>query len=183
MQNIVRNKTNDIRKNENKSEVKMIAIIIGSVSDYPKVKDACAVLDEFGMQYEVRALSAHRSGNLLDEYISQNDDKIDVYIAAAGKAAHLPGVIAASTIKPVIGIPIKSSVLEGMDALLSIVQMPPGVPVATVAIDGAKNAALLALQIVGLKNESVSKQLRDYKIKMENKVLEDERALFDEINK
>lgn len=161
----------------------MVAIIIGSTSDYPKVKDACTVLDEFGVKYHVRALSAHRSGNLLDDYISEYDDQIDVYIAAAGKAAHLPGVIAASTTKPVVGIPIKSSTLEGMDALLSIVQMPPGVPVATVAIDGAKNAALLAVQILGIKDTEVAKSLREYKIKMEEKVLADEKRMLEEINK
>lgn len=160
----------------------MIAIVIGSTSDYPKVKEACVLLEEFGVKFDVRALSAHRSGNLLDEYILKHNEEIDVYIAAAGKAAHLPGVIAASTTKPVIGIPIKSSVLEGMDALLSIVQMPPGVPVATVAIDGARNAAILALQIIALKDEGLAKQLLDYKVKMENKVLADEKALLDEIN-
>lgn len=160
----------------------MVAIIIGSTSDYPKVKDACSVLEEFGVRYDVRALSAHRSGNLLDEYISQHDGEIDVYIAAAGKAAHLPGVVAANTTKPVIGIPIKSSALDGIDALLSIVQMPPGVPVATVAIDGAKNAALLAIQILGLKEEKIATALKEYKIKMEQKVLADEKALLDEIN-
>ncbi len=161
----------------------MISIVIGSTSDYPKIKDACAILDEFGVSYDVRALSAHRTGKVLEEYIAQNDSKTDVYIAGAGKAAHLPGVIAASTTKPVIGVPIKSSVLEGMDALLSIVQMPPGVPVATVAIDGAKNAGLLALQMIALKDETVAKKMRDYKRQMEQKVLEDEKVLLDEINK
>lgn len=160
----------------------MIAVVIGSTSDYPKVKDACAMLEEFGVEYEVRALSAHRAGNLLDDFITKNDDVIDVYIAAAGKAAHLPGVIAASTTKPVVGIPIKSSTLEGMDALLSIVQMPPGVPVATVAIDGAKNAALLAIQILGVKDPAIAAALKDYKIKLEEKVLADEKRMLEEIN-
>ena len=139
------------------------------------------MLEEFGVLYDVRALSAHRTGKVLEEYIEQNDERIDVYIAGAGKAAHLPGVVAASTIKPVIGVPIKSSALEGMDALLSIVQMPPGVPVATVAIDGAKNAAILAVQMLALKDERLAQQLKTYKVQMEQKVLDDEQRLLLEL--
>ena len=159
----------------------MVAVIIGSTSDFLKIKDACTVLEEFGVLYDVRALSAHRAGRVLEEYIEQNDERIDVYIAGAGKAAHLPGVVAAGTTKPVIGVPIKSSVLEGMDALLSIVQMPPGVPVATVAIDGAKNAAILAVQMLALKDERLAQQLKTYKVQMEQKVLDDEQKLLLEL--
>lgn len=177
---IVRKYSNDKKYFIAKGE-DMVAIIIGSTSDFPKIKEACVVLDDFGVKYDVRALSAHRSGRILEDYIRQNDDQIDVYIAGAGKAAHLPGVVAASTTKPVVGVPIKSSVLEGMDALLSIVQMPPGVPVATVAIDGAKNAALLAVQMIALKDERLAKKLKDYKVQMEKKVLDDEKKLLEEL--
>lgn len=161
----------------------MVAIIIGSTSDYEKVKECCNTLEEFGVLYQVRALSAHRAGRVLEEFIKDNDDKIDVYIAAAGKAAHLPGVIAASTAKPVIGIPIKSSALDGMDSLLSIVQMPPGVPVATVAIDGAKNAALLAIQMIGIRDQELFSKFTKYKVEMEKKVLEAEKNLLNQIGK
>ncbi len=161
----------------------MVSILIGSTSDYPKIKEACVILEEFGIEYELRALSAHRAGRVLEEYIEQNDRRIDVYIAGAGKAAHLPGVVAANTTKPVIGIPIKSSALEGMDALLSIVQMPPGVPVATVAIDGGKNAGLLAVQMLALKDAALAQKLVDYKTAMLDKVLADERELLREIAK
>jgi len=158
-----------------------IAIVMGSVSDYDKVKDACEFLNTLEVPFEIRALSAHRTSAELDSFIENNDDEIDVYIAAAGKAAHLPGVVAAKTYKPVIGIPIKSSALEGMDALLSIVQMPPGVPVATVAINGSKNAAILACQILSLKYVELAEKMKKFKKDMETDTLRKEKEFLDSI--
>lgn len=158
-----------------------ISLILGSVSDYSKIKEACDFFKKLDVQYELRALSAHRASEELDKYITENDKDVSVYIAAAGKAAHLPGVIASKTIKPVIGIPLKSSALEGMDALLSIVQMPSGVPVATVAIDGAKNAAILACQILSISDKNIENKLKEYKSEMTRQVLEAEKKLLKEI--
>lgn len=160
-----------------------VAIILGSVSDFPKVKGACDFLSNMGVNFELRALSAHRTGKELEGYIKSNDKDISVYIAAAGKAAHLPGVIASHTIKPVIGIPIKSSALDGLDALLSIVQMPPGVPVATVAIDGAKNAAILACQMIAISDEELNEKMINFKHQMREDVLKSEAQLLEEIEK
>ncbi len=157
-----------------------VAVIIGSVSDYDKIENCLAFLKDMGVSYELRALSAHRTTKELFKFISENDDDIDVYIAGAGKAAHLPGVIAANTSKPVIGIPIKSSALEGLDSLLSIVQMPAGVPVATVAINGDKNAAILACQIMALKYPELSKKVKEYKIKMTEDTLAKERKFLED---
>lgn len=171
---------NNFRK---KGEKMKVAIILGSVSDFPKVKEACDYFSSMGVKFELRALSAHRTGKELESYIKHNDKDISVYIAAAGKAAHLPGVIASQTIRPVIGIPIKSSALSGLDALLSIVQMPPGVPVATVAIDGAKNAAILACQILAVSNEELSVKMTIFKQKMREDVLNSEAQLLEEIEK
>jgi len=151
---------------ENKIEV---GIIMGSDSDLPIMEDAVKVLKEFGIGYEVKVLSAHRTPNQHAEYSrTANDRGLKVIIAAAGGAAHLPGVTAAQTTLPVIGVPIKGKSLEGMDALLSIVQMPPGIPVATVAINGAKNAAILAASIIALVNPDIQAKLVEYKKKMEN---------------
>jgi len=150
---------------ENKIEV---GIIMGSDSDLPIMEDAVKVLKEFGIGYEVKVLSAHRTPNQHAEYSrTANDRGLKVIIAAAGGAAHLPGVTAAQTTLPVIGVPIKGKSLEGMDALLSIVQMPPGIPVATVAINGAKNAAILAASIIALVNPDIQAKLVEYKTKME----------------
>lgn len=160
-----------------------VAIILGSVSDFQKVKDACDYFSSMGVTFELRALSAHRTGKELEHYIKTNDKDINVYIAAAGKAAHLPGVIASQTIKPVIGIPIKSTALDGMDALLSIVQMPPGVPVATVAIDASKNAAILACQILALSNKELSEKMVAFKNKMREDVLIAEAKLLEDVEK
>ena len=160
-----------------------VAIILGSVSDFQKVKDACDYFSSLGVTFELRALSAHRTGKELEHYIKTNDKDINVYIAAAGKAAHLPGVIASQTIKPVIGIPIKSTSLDGMDALLSIVQMPPGVPVATVAIDASKNAAILACQILALSNKELSEKMLAFKNKMREDVLIAEAKLLEDVEK
>ena len=155
--------------NTNKIEV---GIIMGSDSDLPIMEDAVVVLKEFGIGYEVKVLSAHRTPNQHAEYSRTAIDRgLKVIIAAAGGAAHLPGVTAAQTILPVIGVPIKGKSLEGMDALLSIVQMPPGIPVATVAINGAKNAAILAVSIIALVNPDIQAKLVDYKKKMERESL------------
>ena len=151
-----------------KSDTPVVGIIMGSDSDLPVMEAAFQVLKEFNIPYEVKILSAHRTPDQHSEYSKSAMDRgLKVIIAAAGGAAHLPGVTAAQTILPVIGVPIKSKSLEGMDSLLSIVQMPPGIPVATVGIDGAKNAALLAVQILGISTESIQKKLTDYKKKME----------------
>ena len=151
--------------NENKIEV---GIIMGSDSDLPIMEDAVKVLKEFAIGYEIKILSAHRTPNQHAEYSRTAAERgLKVIIAAAGGAAHLPGVTAAQTTLPVIGVPIKGKSLEGMDSLLSIVQMPPGIPVATVAINGAKNAAILAVSILGLVNSEINSKLVTYKIKME----------------
>jgi 5-(carboxyamino)imidazole ribonucleotide mutase len=151
----------------NKSKIE-VGIIMGSDSDLPIMEDAVKVLKEFGIGYEVKVLSAHRTPNQHAEYSKTAVSRgLKVIIAAAGGAAHLPGVTAAQTTLPVIGVPIKGKALEGMDALLSIVQMPPGIPVATVAINGAKNAALLAVSILALANSDIHKKLIEYKRRME----------------
>ena len=146
---------------------KKVAIIMGSDSDLPVVKKAFAELDKLNISYEVHVLSAHRTPELVAEF-SKNAKKngFGVIISAAGKAAHLGGVIAAYTTLPVIGVPIKSSTLDGMDALLATVQMPTGVPVATVAIDGAANAAILAAQMLALSDDTLAAQLEQMKIDM-----------------
>jgi 5-(carboxyamino)imidazole ribonucleotide mutase len=149
-----------------------VGIIMGSDSDLPVMEDAVNILKEFGIGYEVNILSAHRTPNQHAEYSKSAVQRgLKVIIAAAGGAAHLPGVTAAHTTLPVIGVPIKGKSLEGMDSLLSIVQMPPGIPVATVAINGAKNAALLAVSILGLVNSDISLKLVEYKKKMERESL------------
>lgn len=152
--------------------MKKVAIIMGSNSDFPIVKPAIKVLKSFRIQYEVNVMSAHRTPDQVAEYAKSADQRgIGVIIGAAGKAAHLPGVLAAYTTLPVIGLPIKSSTLDGMDSLLSIVQMPKGIPVATVAINGSENAALLAAQILALGDEKLSETLKQYRISMEEQVL------------
>jgi 5-(carboxyamino)imidazole ribonucleotide mutase len=146
----------------------IVGIIMGSDSDMPVMEKAFEVFDSFDMPYEVKILSAHRTPEQHTEYSSTAEKRgLKVIIAAAGGAAHLPGVTAAHTNLPVIGVPIKSKALNGMDSLLSIVQMPPGVPVATVSIDGAKNAALLALQIIGISDDGIKQKLLHYKQKTE----------------
>ena len=149
-----------------------VAVIMGSKSDLPKVELAIMILKDYGVEVNVRCLSAHRAHQELANFIEDsNQNQTEVFIAAAGMAAALPGVVAAQTVAPVIGIPISGSTLDGMDALLSIVQMPPGIPVATVAIDGGKNAAYLALQILGTKYESVKQKLLQDRKDMETKAL------------
>ena len=153
--------------------MKKIGIIMGSDSDLPVVEKAIDTLKEFGAEYEVHIYSAHRTPEEAKSF-SENARKngFGAIIAAAGKAAHLAGAIAANTTLPVIGIPIKSSTLDGLDALLSTVQMPGGIPVATVAIDGAQNAALLALQILAVEDEKIAQKLLEARKKAAQKVLE-----------
>ena len=159
-----------------------IAFVMGSDSDLPVVEKGIEIVKSFGIETEVRIISAHRTPFTAEKFAREAEENgIAVIIAAAGKAAHLGGVLAAYTTLPVIALPIKSSTLDGLDSLLSMVQMPPGIPVATVAIDGAVNAGLLALQILGVSDEEVKAKLKQYKVDMEAKVLakdEEVRARF-----
>ncbi|HEX2865534.1 MAG TPA: 5-(carboxyamino)imidazole ribonucleotide mutase [Ignavibacteriales bacterium] len=144
-----------------------IAIIMGSDSDLPVMKEAASVCDQFGVMFELKIISAHRTPHMLAEYATEAINRgIKVIIAGAGGAAHLPGVTAAYTPLPVIGVPILSKSLNGLDSLLSIVQMPSGIPVATVAIGGAKNAALLAIQILAVEDKSLLEKMKNYKKKL-----------------
>ena len=153
------------------SDIK-VGIIMGSDSDLPIMQAAAEQLGDFGIAYEMTIVSAHRTPQRLYEY-SQNaiERGLKVIIAGAGGAAHLPGMVAAITSLPVIGVPVKSSALSGEDSLLSIVQMPPGVPVATVAINGAKNAGILAAQILGTADSAIAKQVADYKQSLDEIVM------------
>lgn len=166
------------------SQVKKVAVIMGSDSDFPTVTGAIKTLKKYGVPVEVHVMSAHRTPKEAADFSAnaKNND-FGVIIAAAGKAAHLAGVLAAHTTIPVIGIPVKSSTLDGLDALLATVQMPSGIPVATVAIDGADNAALLAIQILALSNEALSKQLEQMKEDMENGVHAKDMAIQDKVEK
>jgi 5-(carboxyamino)imidazole ribonucleotide mutase len=152
-----------------------VGVIMGSKSDYEVMKDAVNVLEEFGIDYEKRIVSAHRTPDLLCEYAKTAKERgIEVIIAGAGGAAHLPGMTAAMTTLPVVGVPVKSRALNGVDSLLSIVQMPGGVPVGTMAINGAKNAALYAISILGINDKEVSKKLEEYREKQTKDVLSSE---------
>ena len=149
-----------------------VAIIMGSASDWDVMSPACVTLEQFGIPYEKRVLSAHRNPGPLADYVrAARDNGFDIIIAGAGGAAHLPGVIAALTTLPVIGVPVKSKALNGLDSLLSIVQMPSGIPVATMAIDGAKNAALYAVAILALNDDALRKKLEDFRQQQSDKVL------------
>jgi len=149
-----------------------IGIIMGSDSDLPVMQDSAKVLEELGVEYELTVVSAHRTPERMYTYAKSAADRgICVIIAGAGGAAHLPGMVASLTHLPVIGVPIQSKTLSGKDSLLSIVQMPPGVPVATVAINGAKNAGILAAQIIGLQDDAVASALKTFKSSMEQTVL------------
>lgn len=149
-----------------------VAVIMGSASDWEVMAPCCATLDDFGIAYEKRVLSAHRNPGPLAEYVASLKDKgCQIVIAGAGGAAHLPGVIAALTTLPVIGIPVKSKALNGLDSLLSIVQMPSGIPVATMAIDGSKNAALYAVSILALGDAALSQKLQQFREEQSKKVL------------
>ena len=149
-----------------------VAIIMGSASDWDVMSPACVTLEEFGIPYDKRVLSAHRNPGPLADYVrAARDNGFDIIISGAGGAAHLPGVIAALTTLPVIGVPVKSKALNGLDSLLSIVQMPSGIPVATMAIDGAKNAALYAVAILALNDDALRKKLEDFRQQQSDKVL------------
>lgn len=157
-----------------------VAIVMGSDSDLPVVKPAIAMLDKLGVSWEARVMSAHRTPKAACEFAeTAREQGFGVIIGAAGKAAHLAGVLAAHTTLPVIGIPVKSSTLDGLDALLSTVQMPAGIPVATVAIDGAQNAALLAAQMLALSDQQLADRLAAFKREMAEAVAEKDRNLQD----
>ena len=158
--------------------MKKVAIVMGSDSDLKVVEKAITTLKDYGVEIVVHVYSAHRTPVEAKEFTtSARDNGIGVIIACAGKAAHLAGAIAANTTLPVIGIPIKASALEGMDALLSTVQMPAGIPVATVAIDGAENAALLALQILGVTDSEIADKLQQARDSKKAKILEKDKEL------
>ncbi len=152
-----------------------VGVIMGSTSDFEVMKDACDILDKFGVEYEKKVVSAHRTPKLLFDYSTSAKERgIKVIIAGAGGAAHLPGMVASNTTLPVIGVPVKSRTLNGLDSLLSIVQMPGGVPVGTMAINGAKNAALYAISILAINNEELSEKLALFREKQTKEVLENE---------
>ena len=149
-----------------------VSIIMGSTSDLPIMEKAAKIFDEFEIPFEMQALSAHRTPAEVENFAKNARDRgIEVIIAAAGMAAHLPGVIASMTTIPVIGVPVNAS-LEGLDALLAIVQMPPGIPVATVGINASMNAAILAAQILAVKDEKVREKLAGYKESMKDKIVQ-----------
>lgn len=155
-----------------------VAILMGSDSDYPIMQKAENILEEFEIEFETRVLSAHRTPKQTIQFISDAVKRgTKVFIAGAGGAAHLPGIVAAHTELPVIGVPILGKSTNGLDSLLSIVQMPPGVPVATVSIDGAKNAALLAVQILAVADNQLKSKLLAYKKSMEKEVLKKDKNL------
>lgn len=161
-----------------------VAVIMGSDSDLPVVEKAIKTLKNFGVPFEAHVMSAHRTPAAACDFASKAaENGFGVIIAAAGKAAHLGGVLAAHTVLPVIGIPMKSSALDGLDALLATVQMPSGVPVATVAIDGAENAALLAIQILAVSDEALAQKLLEKKKDMAESVAKKDKKLQDELNK
>lgn len=163
-------------------ETKKVAVIMGSDSDLPVVKPAIEKLKSFGIGVEAHVMSAHRTPEAAAKFSSQAAaNGFGVIIAAAGKAAHLAGVLAAHTTLPVIGIPVKSSTLDGLDALLATVQMPSGIPVATVAINGSENAAILAAQMLAISNPELAKQLSDMKNKMKESVEEKDKKLQAEL--
>ena len=154
------------------SSVPIVAILMGSISDADIVEPARQILKEFDIPCEMKVLSAHRTPDQTISYVKAAKERgIKIIIAGAGGAAHLPGIVAAVTTLPVIGIPIKSKSLNGLDSLLSIVQMPAGIPVATVAIDGAVNAALLAIEILALGSPELTLKLEAYRTKLQEKVL------------
>ena len=164
--------------------MKKIGIVMGSDSDLPVVEKAMTTLDEYGVPYEVHVFSAHRTPEQAKDF-STNARKngFGAIIAAAGKAAHLAGAIAANTTLPVVGIPVKSSTLDGLDALLSTVQMPAGIPVATVAIDGAANAALLCVEILAASDDELAQKLDDARAKAAQTVLEKNAKIEEKYNK
>ena len=157
----------------------LVSIIMGSTSDLPVMEKAAKVLDEMGIPFEMNALSAHRTPSEVEEFaIHAADRGLKVIVAGAGMAAALPGVIAANTTIPVIGVPIKG-MIDGLDALLSIVQMPPGIPVATVGVNGALNAAILATQMLALEDDAIATKLQNYKTGLKQKIVKANAELAD----
>jgi len=153
------------------SKLPKVSIIMGSTSDLPVMEKAAKIFDEMGIYFEMNALSAHRTPQEVEQFALEAEARgIRVIIAGAGMAAALPGVIAANTTLPVIGVPIKG-MLDGLDALLSIVQMPPGIPVATVGVNGAQNAALLAVEMLALGDEALAEKLKAYKETLKEKIV------------
>jgi len=150
---------------------------MGCESDWAKLGEWRKVVKEYGGEVIVRVFAADRTPRELEEFVQGIDNEVDVIIAAAGKAAHLPGVIAANTLIPVVGLPIKSSTMDGLDSLLSMVQMPSGIPVATVTIDSGLNAALMAMQIMSIKYPKLKEDLKLYRKEMAEKVLNDDENL------
>ena len=160
----------------------LVAVIMGSISDFGVVKPAVSVIKSFGVDVEVRVISAHRTPEEAHEFSRTAKERgVEVIVCAAGKAAHLGGVIAANTTLPVIGLPVKTDMMGGLDSLLSIVQMPSGIPVATVGVNGGENAGLLALQILGIKYPDIAEKLSEYKAKMRSKINSDDDALQQEL--
>ncbi len=159
-----------------------VAILMGSKSDLPVVKPAIQVLKSFGIEVQVHVISAHRTPDEAHEFaVNAEKSGIEVVICAAGKAAHLGGVIAAYTTLPVIGLPVKTDMMGGLDSLLSIVQMPSGIPVATVGVNGGENAGLLAAQILGIRYPEISLKLKEFKKHMAEKINADDRLLQEEL--
>ena len=156
-----------------------VGIIMGSKSDYPVMNEAAKVLEDFDIEYEINIVSAHRTPEKMMDYSKKAHlNGISVIIAGAGGAAHLPGMVASNSSLPVIGVPIKSrNSIDGWDSVLSILQMPAGVPVATVALDGAKNAGILAAQILSLSDKNLSEKIKQYKTDLADKVLKDDSTL------
>ena len=158
--------------------IPQVSIIMGSTSDLPVMEKAAQFLDEMEVPFEIQALSAHRTPAAVEEFACNAESRgVKVIIAGAGMAAALPGVIAAQTTLPVIGVPVKGSSLDGLDAVLSMLQMPPGIPVATVAINGALNAAILAVQMLALSDEALQKRLNAYKAGLTQKIEKANREL------
>ena len=155
-----------------------VAVVMGSKNDMSVVGKTLETLEKFGISFEARVISAHRSPEIAAEFAKTAEERgVEVIIAAAGKAAHLAGVMAGHAAIPVIGLPIRSSMMDGLDSLLSTVQMPDGIPVATVAVNGAANAAILAAQILAVKYESIRKALKEYKFEMQQKVIQADEQL------
>lgn len=145
---------------------------MGSISDWPVMKDADGILKEFGIETDCQVLSAHRTPHQLEKWVNEAEAQgVKIFIAGAGGAAHLAGVVAAFTVSPVIAVPVKSRSLDGLDSLLSMVQMPPGIPVATVGIDGAKNAGILAAEMLAVSNDEIKKKIVEFRKNQAEKVL------------
>lgn len=155
-----------------------VAIVMGSKSDFETVKPAITILKKFGVETEVRVISAHRTPSEAHAFAAEAEARgLEAIICAAGKAAHLGGVMAANTTLPVIGLPVKTDMMGGLDSLLSVVQMPSGIPVATVGVNGGENAGILALRILGIKYPEIAERLAAYKEEMREKINADDRAL------